>query len=56
MNMVRHEHVAPKRDMELSNPTMAVLLQSNLSTIQRGNTFAIAGGKSDEVKRLIDIN
>jgi hypothetical protein len=56
MNMIGHNHVAPKRDVELSNPAMSVLLNGKLGAIQRGNTFAIAGCKSDEVKWLIDVN
>ena len=35
---------------------MTVLLMSILSGIQRRNAFAVAGGKSDEVEWLIDVD
>ena len=34
---------------------MAISLDDKLSTMQRGNTFAVAGCKGDEVERLIDV-
>jgi len=35
---------------------MTVLLKSILSGIQQRNAFAVAGGKSDEVEWLIDVD
>jgi hypothetical protein len=55
MNMIRHDHVAPERDIEFNDRATSVLLQSKLSTIQRWNTSAVANRKSDEVERLIDV-
>src|SRR6476661_7347833 len=56
MNMIRHDHVAPERDIEFNDRATSVLLQSKLSTIQRWNTSAVASRKSDEVERLIDVD
>ena len=54
--MIRHDHVAPERDIEFNDRATSVLLQSKLSTIQRWNTSAVASCKSDEVERLIDVD
>src|SRR6476660_6517199 len=54
--MIRHDYVAPERDIKFNDRATSVLLQSKLSTIERGNTSAIASRKSDEVEWLIDVD
>src|SRR5262245_48948734 len=56
MNMIRHDHVAPRRDIKFNDRAPSVLMQSKLSTIQRGNTSAAESRKSDKVEWLIDVN
>jgi hypothetical protein len=46
--MIRHEHVTPKRNVKFRSRAMTIFLKGKLSPMQRGNTFAVAGGKSDE--------
>jgi hypothetical protein len=53
MNMIRHDHVAPKRNTKLGNPAMTVSLQSKLSTMQRGDRASVTGCERDEVEWLI---
>ena len=55
MNMIWHDHVSPKRDIEVGHPAASVLLSSELSTIKRGDVFPVARRKCDEVEWLIDI-
>ena len=54
--MIRHDYVAPGRDIKLNDGATSVLLQSKLSTIQRRNNSAVASRKSDKVEWLIDVN
>src|SRR5207249_1112272 len=56
MNMIRHNHVAPNRNIKFALRAMSVLLKSKLGAIHRGNTSAVASRKSDEVEWLIDVN
>src|SRR5438067_8348484 len=55
MNMIRHNHVAPNRNIKFALRAMSVLLKSKLGAIHRGNTSAVASRKSDEVEWLIDV-
>jgi hypothetical protein len=56
MNTIRHDSVPPKCDIKLADRAMTVSRNSILSGIQQKNTFAVAGGKSDEVEWLITVN
>lgn len=54
--MIRHDHASPECDIKLRNCAVSVLLQGELSTIERRNTFAVAGRKGDKVKWFGDVN
>ena len=54
--MIGHDRVAPNRNIKVADRAKGVLPKSKLGAIQRGNTFAVACRKSDEVEWLIDVN
>jgi len=56
MNMIRHDYIAPKRNVKRRSRRVTIFLKGKLSTMQRGNRFAIAGGECDKIDRLIDVN
>jgi hypothetical protein len=56
MNVIGHNYVSAKCDIEVLNCAVSVLLQSNLSVGERRNLFAVASRKRDEEKRLTDVN